>query len=294
MTDSELISKLTQLKEIKPSRQWADLVLSQILSTEGKRAIVRRPRPVLTDFSFLLRYRVAIVSLLLVFVMGSSLVLAQNSLPGSYLYPVKLATQNLRIYIAPNKYKPLLKVQIAQERLRDLAQVQNHQVQVRKVAQAIKKDIASLPEDIKKVDKNQKVILQISQQVQSKGKDLEKLLKSTNLETPEKENLQQTIAKTNQQVLSYIIDTTEEINRCPSYLQKKIINLKDFFARQIEEGKLNLAPGDIIKIRTLLSKAETSWKAGDCLTAMKSIDKIYQLLSIPSEEGQVESNSPQG
>jgi len=46
--------------------------------------------------------------------------LAQNSLPGNPLYPLKTLTQNARLALAPQSEKPVVRLEIAQARLEDL------------------------------------------------------------------------------------------------------------------------------------------------------------------------------
>ena len=97
ITQKQLIESLKQLKEIKPRKEWAVLLKSQILTGEQTRAVVPAQKVSIFDvisnfkfqisnsFSRRLAYAFAVVLFLIVGVFG----FAGSIMPGDLLFPVK-------------------------------------------------------------------------------------------------------------------------------------------------------------------------------------------------------------
>jgi len=285
MTEKELIEQLNELKSIKPNKDWANWLLSNILSqsssviaSEAKQS--QKPKIHLVSFSFLRQYQKALVSTALVVLFVSTFVFAQTSLPGNLLYPVKTLTQNAKIALVPKDYKPVVRMQITKARLEDMAKIIDQEQVIALMSQNIQKDLQAIPQELKNIQKKQKA-LRISQQVQSESENLTNMISKTQLQPQDKDSLNQTVQDTQSQVFALINNTQEEINQCPSYLQNQLADLQKYFPDDVQT-LIQWSPDDINKVRVLLADIDADIKTGNCLEAMVKIDSINQILQIHS------------
>ena len=276
MLEKDLIDQLNKFQEVKPNKDWASWLLSNILSqsssviaSEAKQS--QKPKIHLVSFSISAAFAV---------LFASTFVFAQTTLPGNPLYPVKTLTQNARIALASKDYKPVVRLQITKARLEDMAKITDQEQAIALISQDIKKDLETIPQELKNIQKKQKT-LEISQQVQSESKDLTNMISKTQLQPQDKETLDKIAKDTQSQVLSLIINTQEEINQCPSYLKDQLADLQKYFtdnAQTLVQWPID----DITKVRTLLSDISNDIKAGNCLEAIVKIESINQILQIHS------------
>jgi len=291
MQEKDLIKELKDLKQIKPNQDWAFWLKSNILQTKPQNGLYSKPKVKLAVFSFISKYQKIAVPSLLAFFLVSSFAFAQTTLPGNVLYPIKTLTQNAKIYLASENTKPLIRLEVAKARMEDLSKVENHEKEISVIAKNIGKDLEIVPEEIKKIDKKQ-VALNVSRDIQERSKDLKAMADKISLGEKEREELNKSVEDSQSQVFALIIETTEEINQCPSSLQNKLEGIGEYFT--VNQNVLYQWPSsDIIKCKNLLSEASNAYKAGDCLTAMEKIESINQLLSIHSLDVQVETSTPE-
>jgi len=295
MTEKELLEQLNELKSIKPNEDWANWLLSNILSqssfviaSEAKQS--QKPKIHLVSFSFLHQYQKALVSVALVVLFVSTFAFAQTALPGNPLYPIKTLTQNARIALAPKDYKPVIRMQIAKNRLQDIAQT-HQKDNIALLSQNVQKDLETIPKELKNIQNKNKT-LTYSKQVQTEAQGLKDIISQTQLQPQEKEALEKTSQEAQNQVLSLIIDTQDQINNCPTYLKDKLTNLQNDFAQQ-GQNLIQWPPDDINKVRVLVSDIENDLKAGNCLEAMDKIESINQILQIHSLDIKVETSKPE-
>jgi len=281
MQEKDLIQKLQNLKQIKPNTDWAFWLKSNILQTKPNN-LYNKPRVKLAVFSFIPKYQKVLIPSLLAFFLVSSFTFAQTTLPGSVLYPIKTLTQNAKIYLASENTKPVVRLEVVKTRMEDLSKVENHEKEISVIAKNIGKDLEIVPQEIKKINKKQ-VALNISKDIQERSRDLKTMVENISLEDKEREELNKSVENSQSQVLALIIQTTDEINQCPSYLKDKLIDLGKYFT-DAQEGLYQWSQDDIIKSRNLFIEANDAFKAGDCLTAIDKIESINKLLSIHSLE----------
>jgi len=288
MTEKELLEKLAQFQQIKPNNDWANWCLNNILSqkpasnikSEAKQS--QKPKITLAAFDIIRKYRVALATSALMVIFVSTFALAQTSLPNSPLYTLKTLTQDIRLALTPQEQKPLVKMQIAEARLNDLAQVKDLNNKKEIIAQQIKKDLETVPQDLKKLPVR-KDTLAISQKVQEKSSDLSKTLQNLNLENNTKDSLSKTLTETQNEVLAVITETSEKINSCPTYLNEELNTLQKTI---LENPQLfeRWSATDLAKIKSDLIDATNDLKADNCLEAMAKIESINQLMQIHSLE----------
>ena len=279
MTEKELLTKLKEFQGIKPNSDWANWLLSNILSQKKEQVLIK-PRITLASFSFIRHYQKALIPSVLILILASTFVFAQNTLPGNPLYAIKTTTQNIKIALAPQSSKPVVRMQIAKERLEDISKVTDQAQAIALMSQNIKNDLKNIPQELKTIPKKQ-VALKASQQVQEKTQELSNMVNQTNLDTKDKEELAQTVQETQNQVLALILETTEKINQCPSYLQTNLNNLQKYFTDNI--NLIATWPtDDITKIKVFIADISNDMKAGNCLEAMEKMESINQILQIHS------------
>jgi len=289
MQEKDLIQKLQSLNEIKPNQDWAIWLKANILQTKPQSGLYK-PKIKLAVFSFIPKYQKVMIPSLLALFFVFSFSFAQTSLPGSVLYPIKTLTQNTRIYFASENTKPVVRLEVAKVRMEDLGKVENHEKEISIIAKNIGKDLEIVPQEIKKIDKKQ-VALDVSKDIQERSKDLKAIADKISLEDKEREELNKSVENSQSQVLALIIQTTDEINQCPSYLQDKLVDLGKYF-NDVQEGLYQWSADDIIESRDLFMEANDAFKAGDCLTAIDKIESVNKLLSIYSLDVQVETSTP--
>jgi len=290
MTEQELINKLNDFKQIKPNKDWANWLLSNILLKSHQEVMIK-PRVKLVSFSFIHQYQKALVSAAFAVLFASTFVFAQTTLPGNPLYPVKTLTQTTRLFLTPKDYKPVVRLEIAKARLSDMAKITDQEQTIVLMSQNIKKDLQTIPQELKNISKKQ-VTLKMSKQVQDEAKDLNNIISKTQLQSQDKDSLNQTVQDTQSQVLGLIIDTQEEIDNCPSDLKDKLANLQKYFTDNVQT-LVQWPIDDITKVRTLLADISNDIKAGNCLEAMVKIDSINQILQIHSLDIKVETSTPE-
>jgi deoxyribodipyrimidine photolyase len=216
--------------------------------------------------------------------------LAQTSLPGNPLYPIKTLTQDVRIALTPTDYKPVVRMQVAKSRLQDIAQT-HQKDNITLLSQNVQKDLETIPKELRNIQNKNKT-LTYSKQVQTEAQGLKDIISQTQLQPQEKEALEKTSQEAQNQVLSLIIDTQDQINNCPTYLKDKLTNLQNDFAQQ-GQNLIQWPPDDINKVRVLVSDIENDLKAGNCLEAMDKIESINQILQIHSLDIKVETSKPE-
>ncbi len=282
MEDRELINKIQALKAIKPTSEWAFWLKSNILETKAQLHTQKNHQFKLAGFSFFPRYAKTLVPAVIAVFFIFSFTYAQTTLPGNPFYPVKTLTQNTKLYFASTNQKPVVRLEIAKARINDLMEVKNHQKEIASAVQGARKSIENVPQDIKNIS-SKKLALDISKRVQSNVNDLSSIVNQTNLSSEDKDTLNKSINNTQEAVLSYIYETTEEINHCPSYLENRLLEVETYFANTPQVFQ-DWTLSEITKVRGLLSDASTLVKEGECLEAKEKIESINLLIEIHSAD----------
>ena len=296
LDEKDLIQKISEFKKIQPNHDWVIWLKANILEIGQQKILVKKPKVKLVSFflpfrsgqAFISKYQKTLIPAFLGLFLIFSFTFAQASLPGDILYPVKALTQDARIYFASESAKPIVRLEVAKARMEDLSRVQNHEIEISAIVKTINKDLGLVPQEIKKIDKKQ-VALNVSKNVQEKSKDLQLIAEKIVLKEDDKKELTETVENTQNQVLALIIQTTDEINQCPSFLSNNLIELSEYFT-DTEKAMLQWTPDQIIKAKALLIEAGKVLKTGDCSAAMEKIESIKQLLSIHSLDSSAQNS----
>ncbi len=123
MTEKELIQKIQLLKQIKPNKDWVVSVKSEILGRELKQREQFSWIEILRVFSRPAFIRPAFVTITSLFVIIGTFSLAQNSLPGDFLFPIKQLAEKGQTAFTSETEKPNLQLEFANQRVNELAQI---------------------------------------------------------------------------------------------------------------------------------------------------------------------------
>ncbi|KPJ57481.1 hypothetical protein AMJ49_00960 [Parcubacteria bacterium DG_74_2] len=166
MTEKELIGRIQELGQMKPSKNW-------VVST--KREI---------SFSFLKPALVGVFVLLI-----AVFVSAQTALPGEKLYTLKRIVEKSQAFFVSEKEKPKLELELANKRLEELRQIAQSN-DVRKLAPAmkeVKESTAEVAKSLKKVRKADSEIVAQTKKLEE-NKEITQQILGTKIETEELED----------------------------------------------------------------------------------------------------------
>lgn len=178
MNEKELISKIRQLKEIKPRESWVVFTKNQILGGYYKKQTFLQE--VKEGLGIILRqfqYKPAFAALVVFGVFISTFGLAQGSLPGDALYPLKKLTEKTQAFLS-RKDQSQMVFQVANSRLDDLTTVAQSNLS-KNLAPAIKEYKESVSQVAKNLTQNKgkatKEVLAQVQQLEEKKDKIESL-----------------------------------------------------------------------------------------------------------------------
>jgi len=195
MDEKTLIGKIEILRQIRPRKNWVILTKKRILGEERTLAGLFLDSFRLFQGLFF-QYRLALASLVLLFVLGGTFAFAQKSLPGEPLFVIKKMTEKTRaVFVAENE-RPKVQLELANKRLEDLAKIAETN-DVRKLAPAIDEFQANVSEAAKNLTKAKTVGKDIILQTQELEKNKEKIEKTlaTQIGTEELENVYKDLAE---------------------------------------------------------------------------------------------------
>ncbi|MCH8741608.1 hypothetical protein IH779_01790 [Patescibacteria group bacterium] len=196
MTETDLIKKIRLLKQIRPSKDWVLLTKRELFKEETPVfKAYRNPASVILRIfpRLFLNYRFAVATFVVLGILASGAVnLAQNSLPGDFLYPVKRISEKGRAVFVSEKEKPKAQLELANKRLDELTKIAEEN-QVRKLAPAISEFQASLYQAAKDLKKPSKLTQEIVDQTQRLKEKREKIKVSYGINIGESEEYKNTL-----------------------------------------------------------------------------------------------------
>lgn len=174
MTEKELVLKLRQLRQIKPSQDWVSLTKKQILGEEQKQISW------LSYFQPFFRLKPGYIGLVIIFVLFGLFGVTQNSLPGDLLYPVKKMVERSQAVFVSQEQKTEFSLESANKRLEEITKIAQTN-QVKKLAPALEEYQASIAQVTKSLAKiaattsDALLIKKLAEQTQKLEKNKEKL-----------------------------------------------------------------------------------------------------------------------
>ena len=204
MTEKELIGKIRELRQIRPSQDWVSLTKIQILGD-----VEVKPQP------FYFPFFKPVYAGLIVVVLFGLFGFAQNSLPGDILYPIKKITEKSQAVFVSEKELPKYNLEIANKRLDELNEIAQTN-QVKKLASAISEFQTNMSEAAKSLAK-------------VKGQDVEKIVAQTKKLEENKKKVEN--------VLATKIETEEYDDALAQLVESQI---KDLEERTLTEEQTKL------------------------------------------------------
>jgi hypothetical protein len=117
MTEKQLIGKIKDLRQIKPSQNWVSFTKSQILGEDERKSFVPFWNYGFSNF----RLKFAMASILTIMIMLGSYGIVERSLPGDLLYIARRVVHKAQTVLLPDQEKPAYQLKLANDRLNDLA-----------------------------------------------------------------------------------------------------------------------------------------------------------------------------
>jgi len=191
MTEKELISKLQELRQIKPNQDWTFSLKSRILAQEP----TYKEKVSVSFFPF---FKPAFATLVSIFVLVGLFGFSQNSLPGDLLYPVKKIVERGEALFVSEQNKPQASLELAGKRLEELAKIAQTN-QSRKLPQAITEFQASVSQVAKNFSKTEGIsqnLAAINKFVElEKGKQAVEQTLATQIETGDLDDAYKSLAE---------------------------------------------------------------------------------------------------
>jgi len=216
VTEKELISKLKELRQIKPEKEWVSLAKTSILGeTPGFYLFPFLKLPSASEggrrkFTFFAPALAGLVSVLIFF---GVFAFSQNAVPGDFLYSVKKIKERSQSFFVSEQERPQASLESAQKRLKELTKIAETN-QGKKLPQAINEFQASASEVAKSFSKTEGI-----------GSNSEAIKKIVELDK-NKQILEQTLATKIE---------TEELDNTYKNLAEYLIS--DFGTRTLTEDK---------------------------------------------------------
>jgi len=117
LTEKQLIGKIQDLRQIKPSQNWVSFTKSQILGEDERKSFVPFWNYGFSNF----RLKFALASILTIMIMLGSYGIVERSLPGDLLYMARRVVHKVQTVLLPDQEKPAYQLKLANDRLNDLA-----------------------------------------------------------------------------------------------------------------------------------------------------------------------------
>ena len=159
MTESELIKKIQELKDIKPSQNWVISCKNRILEEGRLDAAVsdtdRHKVSTISEFFRFIRFtadyrptlKPALVAMACFGVIIGLFGFTQNTVPGDLLYPAQKVMEITRVTFSDQEHKSIVHLKFANKRLEDLKKIAENN-NVRNLAPTLKEFQANLSDAV--------------------------------------------------------------------------------------------------------------------------------------------------
>jgi len=201
-TEKQLISKLQELRQIKPSNDWVVFTKEEIFGSSVAEARKEKTSPEFSFISFIkeiqrgerfvFRHKPAFAMLVVFIVLIGVFGFAQNSVPGDSLFSLKKMTEKGTSVFVSGKDQAKHDLEMAGKRLDDLTKIAQEN-EVKNLAPAIneyKESVSKAAESLATMESVKEIIEEIK-----KLEEKEEKVKSLGIEIGESEELHSALAK---------------------------------------------------------------------------------------------------
>ena len=201
-TEKQLISKLQELRQIKPSNDWVVFTKEQIFGPSLAEARKEKTRPEFSFISFIkeiqrgerfvFRHKPAFAFAFAMLIFIGVFGFAQNSVPGDSLFTLKKITEKSTIVFVSEKNQAKHDLEVAGKRLDDLCKIAQEN-EVKNLAPAIneyQESVSKAAESLATMGSVKEIVEEIK-----KFEEKEEEVKSLGIEIGESEELHNALAK---------------------------------------------------------------------------------------------------
>jgi len=193
-TEKQLVSKLQELRQIKPSNDWVVFTKEQILGKEeSSRSVFRFTLDLfLKGEGFVFRHKPAFAFALAIVILIGVFGFAQNSVPGDSLFTLKKITEKGTTVFVSEKNQAKHNLETANKRLDDLTKIAQEN-EVKNLAPAIneyKESVSKAAESLATMESVKEIVEEIK-----KLEEKEEKIKSLGIEIGESEEMHSALAK---------------------------------------------------------------------------------------------------
>ncbi|PJE58188.1 MAG: hypothetical protein COU81_02145 [Candidatus Portnoybacteria bacterium CG10_big_fil_rev_8_21_14_0_10_36_7] len=297
-----LISQIKSLKKIQPSKEWLGSFRNELISGIKTESHVGFRGAM--EWFFIEKKVAPVLFGVMLFVLGGPLIvskIAQNSLHGDLLYPVKLATEQFKIKLAMDKAdKASLEVEAFNQRVQELnlALINPNLIKTDEVSQAVieaQKQLISVKTRLSGLDgsivHSQKG-LEVVKTITNNTADAQKTLASSldgqnNLDPKIIEQINDIVAsaeKTEVKGLEYLVkntdkndtqDITSKLGDKIDKASQDVKKVEDTVTGSVDKGSINAVLIQTTEAKKGLTEAKESLENGDLNTALDKI-KVSQ------------------
>lgn len=200
MTEQQLISKIRELRQIKPRQDWVIFTKNRIFNAETETRVsvgfsfVGFLRELQRGERFVFQHKPAFAVILVCFILIGVFGFTQNSVPGDSLFTLKKITEKSQEVFVSGKDQLKYNFELANRRLDDLTKVaQTNQAQ--KLAPAINEFQESITKAVESLTKaDSQGVKEIAQEIKKLEEKTEKV-KSLGIEIENNQELENALAR---------------------------------------------------------------------------------------------------
>jgi len=293
---SNLIEQLKGLKEIKPRANWVnaqrDLLLSQIQSQSTK----KRQSFVINSWFFfksalptgMVRFvarPVGVLTLVGLFVLGTGMLgvnASKLSLPGDFLYPVKLTTEKVQVILISGEEKKAEKyLENAEERMREI-----EALALKDIEEEVKKEnITIAAEALKEEMKKAQVELDKTIEKPQQSKDVEAATVASVQALDKKAGELSDKLDIQVEALKYDVDLTTALKEANAEIAKISVKAIEVVVTRIEKVEIDISEKDLVdSIEQKILEAEEEVQAvKDSLEGSEVVVEAEVIVDIDEE-----------
>jgi len=175
LTDKELIAKIRELRRIKPRKEWVFLTKNQIFGEEEK---IKGNLMFFSLFLKLMKAKIMVFGFVFLGILVGIFGVAQNSLPGDFLYSIKKLTEKSQTIFISKQEKQKMELELTNKRLEELARVVQTN-QIKKLTPSIievQKSLNQTNKNLKKKQKMDREVLDQTKKILDNKEKVEKVL----------------------------------------------------------------------------------------------------------------------
>jgi len=225
MADKQLINKIKQLKQIKPSSKWF-VSSRQILIDKLIEQAELKPAVSFFDWFWFKRLQPMVLSAALVLILAGGPILtvkaSQASMPGDFLYPVKKITEQVMLKIASKDSKAQMQVDLAYRRVEELNKItidsytpEEKTARTKEVISDIKSNLADISATMQNASADK--MAGIAQKTKKIEQDLTRAKETISSEVKDQlAEVEKIVAEANNKIMAVLIQIEEDSNNATS------------------------------------------------------------------------------